>query len=73
MEIKVYPLVILYIKILNLSRYLSKIVKNLMIVTTMMKDFDTWEEFDKAFRKAFDVPDKKKLPPNLDVTEDNEK
>lgn len=58
MEIKVYPLVILYIKILNLSRYLSKIVKNLMIVTTMMKDFDTWEEFDKAFRKAFNVPDK---------------
>lgn len=29
-----------------------------MIVTTMMKDFDTWEEFDKAFRKAFNVPDK---------------
>ena len=47
--------------------------KHIMIVTTMMKGFDTWEEFDKAFRKAFDVPDKKKLPPNLDVTEDNEK
>lgn len=47
--------------------------KHIMIVTTMMKGFDTWEEFDKAFRKAFDVPDKKELPPNLDVTEDNEK
>ena len=30
-------------------------------VTTMMKGFDTWEQFEPVFRKAFDVPDDEKI------------
>lgn len=47
--------------------------KHIATVTTMMRGFDTWDEFDKVFRKAFDIPDKQQLPTNLDVTEGNEK
>lgn len=30
-------------------------------VTTMMKGFDTWDEFEPVFRKAFNVPDSEKI------------
>lgn len=30
-------------------------------VTTMMKGFDTWDEFEPVFRKAFDVPQDEKI------------
>ena len=35
--------------------------QHISTVTTMMKGFDTWEEFEPIFRKAFDVPNDEKV------------
>lgn len=32
------------------------LTQHISTVTTIMRGFDTWEEFEKVFRKAFDVP-----------------
>lgn len=42
-------------------------------VTTMMKGFDTWDAFDKVFRKAFDIQDKCQLHTDLDGTVGSQK
>lgn len=31
------------------------------IATTMMRGFDTWEEFEPVFRKSFNIPDSEKI------------
>ena len=35
--------------------------QHLSTVTTMMKGFDTWDEFEPVFRKAFNIPDSEKV------------
>ena len=47
--------------------------KHISTVITRMRGFDTWNEFNKVFSKAFDIPKREQLPNNIDVTEDNEK
>jgi hypothetical protein len=37
------------------------LVQQISTVTTMMKGFDTWEEFEPVFRKAFNVPVDEKI------------
>lgn len=37
------------------------IVQQISTSTTMMKGFDTWDEFEPIFRKAFSVPDEEKI------------
>lgn len=35
--------------------------QHISTVTTMMKGFDTWDEFEKVFRRAFNVPETDKI------------
>lgn len=35
--------------------------QHISTVITMMKGFDTWEEFEPVFRKAFDIPVEEKV------------
>lgn len=37
------------------------LTQQISTVTTMMRGFDTWEEFEPVFRKAFGVPDEEKI------------
>jgi hypothetical protein len=37
------------------------LVQQISTVTTMMRGFDTWEEFEPVFRKAFNVPIDEKI------------
>ena len=35
--------------------------QHISTVVTMMRGFDTWEEFEKVFRKSFDIPETEKV------------
>lgn len=37
------------------------LTQQISTVTTMMRGFDTWEEFEPVFRKAFSVPEEEKI------------
>lgn len=37
------------------------LLQQISTVTTMMRGFDTWDEFEPVFRRAFDVPEDEKI------------
>ncbi len=37
------------------------LVQQISTTTTSMRGFDTWDEFEPVFRKAFNVPDDEKI------------